>query len=71
MLKKKWKRETVAHEPVAVVINPNEAKEKLDKATTLDDLKNIWAKELTADQRNVPELIKYKDDLKVKLTPKA
>ena len=64
-------KEKVAHEPVAVVINPNEAKEKLDKATTLDDLKNIWAKELTADQRNVPELIKYKDDLKVKLTPKA
>lgn len=54
-----------------LVINVVSAKEKLNAVTSLAELVNVWKKVLTTDERAVPELLKLKDELKDKLTPKA
>lgn len=66
-IEEEMEKEVVAAEPVQVVIDVPTKKVLLEGAKTLKELQIIWGTKLSADDRNVPELIAIKDELKTKL----
>jgi hypothetical protein len=64
-IEEEMEKETVASEPVAVVIlNIDSVKEKLNGCKTLAELTTVWTTKLSADERKAPGVAELKDSLK-------
>ena len=66
-IEEEMEKEVIAATPEAVVLNVDAAKEKLSACKTLAELSTVWKTGLSADERNIPDLIAIKDQLKVTL----